>query len=241
MQQVIALIPARSGSKGVKHKNIRELGGRSLMEWSVAACLKSQLIERVLVSTDDRSYAQHAAQIGAEAPFLRPEGLSGDRSTDFEFVSHALRWFDANGQTPNLIIHIRPTTPFRDPAVIDSAIKTFVASKGFTALRSVHPMSESAYKSFEISPGGQLKMLGATDTLIEGANVARQELPQTFTANGYVDVLSVPFIRQNKLLHGHCVLPFITSPVRELDNEDDFKQLEYQLAVEPEILSLLFD
>lgn len=240
MTQVIALIPARAGSKGVPNKNIRMLGGHSLLAWSIAACLKSNTIDRVIVSTDSEEYAQLAQDLGAEAPFLRPPEISGDRSTDYDFVVHALDWLAKEGREPDFLVHIRPTTPFRDPSLIDAAVEAFVHASQGTALRSVHEMSESAYKTFEIAASGQLKRLGSDDTAMDSANNARQQFPSTYVANGYVDVLSSGFVRKTGLLHGDHVLPFITPPVVEVDTEDDFAHLEYQLALAPIIASKLF-
>lgn len=241
MSQTIALIPARSGSKGIPNKNIRLLGGHPLIEWSIMAAKKAKSIDRVIVSTDSFEYAQLAIQLGAEAPFLRPPEISDDRSTDIDFIIHALDWLEKNGGEPEYIVHIRPTTPFRNPAQIDAAIGLFQNSTMATALRSAHEMSESAYKTFEISPNGQFKRLGADSTALDAANNARQQFPNTFQANGYVDVLSTRFIRDNGLIHGDWVLPFITPTVVEVDTEDDFALLEYQLARIPKISSNLFD
>lgn len=241
MSKVIALIPARSGSKGVPNKNTRLLGGHPLIAWSIMAAKKARSIDRVIVSTDSYEYAQLAIQLGAEAPFLRPAEISGDRSTDFDFIAHALDWFADNGGEPEYIVHIRPTTPFRDPAQIDAAVSLFQNSKIATALRSAHEMSESAYKTFEIAPDGQFKRLGADGTALDAANNARQQFPATYQANGYVDVLSTRFIRDNGLIHGDWVLPFITPTVVEVDTADDFALLEYQLARTPNISTQLFD
>ena len=86
---VVALIPARSGSKGVANKNLRTLQGKSLLEWSIRAAKESQQITRTLVSTNSNDYANLAKEVGAEVPFLRPESISQDKSSDFEFVKHA--------------------------------------------------------------------------------------------------------------------------------------------------------
>lgn len=229
MSSIVALIPARAGSKGVPHKNIKPLGGRPLIEWSIKACLKSQLIDRVIVSTDSPEYAELAIELGAEAPFLRPSEISADRSTDYDFIVHALDWLAANGGEPQHVVHIRPTTPYRDPALIDQAIKVFLSEAKATALRSVHEMSESAYKTFEIAPAGQLMRLGSDSTALDAANNARQQFPATYQANGYVDVLSSRFIRTNGLIHGDWVMPFITPTVIEVDTIDDFVHLEFLL------------
>jgi len=238
--QIVVLIPARAGSKGVPNKNVRMLGGHPLLAWSIAACLKSKSIHRVIVSTDSADYAKLAKELGAEAPFLRPAEISADRSTDYDFVVHALDWLANEGREPDFLVHIRPTTPFRNPSLIDAAVGEFVNASQATAMRSVHEMSESAYKTFEIAAAGQLKRLGSDDTALDSANNARQQFPSTYVANGYVDVLSSAFIRKTGLLHGDHVLPFITPPVVEVDTESDFAHLEFQLEQAPTIVSKLF-
>lgn len=241
MPEIIALIPARSGSKGVPQKNIRPLGGHPLLEWSIAASRKADSVDRVIVSTDSEDYARIARNLGAEVPFLRPPEISGDRSTDYEFIVHALDWLAANGGEPELIVHIRPTTPLRDPALIDQAVATFRSATRVTALRSVHTMAESAYKSFEVSPNGYLRRLGSATTELDSANLGRQQFPTTYVANGYVDVLSTAFIRRSGLLHGDAVLPFVTPRVTEVDCEDEFALLEYEIMRAPQLVAKLFD
>ena len=241
MKSIVALIPARSGSKGVPHKNIKSLGGRPLIEWSIQACLKSRLIDRVIISTDSQEYADVAIKLGAEAPFLRPIEFAGDRSTDFEFVLHALDWFANHGGEPNYLVHMRPTTPYRAPEVIDQAIEAFQRQTKATALRSVHEMPESAYKTFEISLAGQLKLLGSDSTALDAANNARQQFPATYIANGYVDVLSTAFIRKKHLIHGDHVLPFLTATANEVDTPEDFFRLEMELENHPEFATRLFN
>lgn len=241
MSKVVALIPARSGSKGVPNKNMRLLGGQALMAWSIMAAKKSNIIDRIIVSTDSQEYASLAIQLGAEVPFLRPAEISGDHATDYDFIAHALDWLIKKNDEPEYIVHIRPTTPFRDPSLIDAAIELLQNNSLATALRSAHEMSESAYKTFEITQERQFKRLGAESTALDAANNARQQFPATYQANGYVDVLSTQFIRANKLIHGDWVLPFITPTVVEVDTEDDFTLLEYQLTRNPKIYSLLFD
>jgi hypothetical protein len=116
-----------------------------------------------------------------------------------------------------------------------------INSNKATALRSAHQMSESAYKSFEISSEGQFKRVGAYDTELDSANLARQEFPTTFQPNGYIDILSTQFIRSNGIIHGNWVLPFITPVALEVDTEDDFAFLEYQLKLNPSFSAQLFN
>lgn len=240
MPKVLALIPARSGSKGVPHKNIRSLGGRPLIEWSIAACKAAASIDATVVSTDCERYREIAQNCGAEVPFLRPTEISSDMSSDYSFIKHALDWFYKNSGEPDYLVHIRPTTPFRDPDIIDSAVETFTGKGSWTALRSVQEMSESAYKTFEIDNGEVLKSVGFSNSGLDFANDARQQFPTTYTANGYVDVLSTAFIRENKIIHGEHVKAFISPKVTEVDDEDDFKNLEVQLKLNPKLYDKIF-
>lgn len=241
MARVVALVPARAGSKGVPDKNIRPLGGHPLIAWTIAACLRSKSIERTIVSTDSREYASLATSLGAEAPFLRPAEISGDNATDTQFILHALDWLAAEGEEPEYIVHMRPTTPVRDPRLVDEAVAAFRKASKATALRSVQEMSESAYKTFEIDANGRLKRVGSDSTALDAANNARQEFPKTYYPNGYVDLLSTAFIRRTGLIHGDHVIPFVTPAIIEVDSEDDFGLLEDRLARTPQVTSQLFN
>ena len=213
------------------------------MAWTIAACRRAGRIDRVIVSTDSEEYATIAESHGAEVPFLRPPEISGDRSTDREFVVHALDELAGAGGEPDLVVHMRPTTPFRVPGVVDRAIEAFASHDGPsrpTALRSVHETPESAWKCLEIGGDGMLRRMGAEDSDLDASNVARQEFPRTFVANGYVDVLSTAFIRESGLLHGSLVLPFETPPVIEVDDLYEFELLEAQLAADDGLAAPVF-
>ncbi len=240
MTRNIALIPARSGSKGIKNKNLKQICGRSLLEWSIKAALKSKQVHKVIVSTDSKEYAKYAIEAGAEVPFLRPKEISLDNSTDYEFIEHALDWLSKNDQMPDFIVHLRPTTPLRDPSIIDSAINTFKQSKNRTSLRSVHEMSESSYKNFEINESGELVPLGFNSMSIDSLNNARQVFPKTYIANGYVDVLCVDHIIFSKRIHGDSVLPFLTPTTFEVDTLDDFEYIQFQVSRKPQFFNNLF-
>ena len=111
---VIALVPARSGSKGLPHKNLADLGGFPLLAYSVLAGLLAEAIDRVLVTSDAPELAEVGIRFGAEAPFLRPAALANDDSPDLGYVRHALDWLaEAEGTTPELVVQLRPTTPLR--------------------------------------------------------------------------------------------------------------------------------
>ena len=241
MPNILAIIPARSGSKGVPDKNITELGGFPLIQWSIEACKKSKMINQVIVSTDSLEYQKLCKGMGADVPFLRPIEISQDSSTDIEFVMHALDWLRANSKEPDFIVHIRPTSPLRSPGVIDDAIKKFIAKPSCTALRSIHEMSESAYKNFEISDDGSLTTVFSQVRDLDNSNLGRQFFPKTFVPNGYVDVLRTSFIREHNLLHGNRVMPYVTDVVSEIDSEADFNFLRYQISVDSSAKETIFN
>ena len=228
MKNIIAIIPSRSGSKGVPGKNIKNILGRPLMAYSIKAALHSKLIDRVIVSTDSPEYAEIAINYGAEVPFLRPKEISQDNSTDLDFFKHAIEWMRANeGYIPEYFVHLRPTTPMRDPIIIDNAIDKLMNSN-FTSLRSVHKMSESAYKTFEIK-GDILSRIFDQGTDLDESNFSRQSYPTTYDANGYVDVVRSQLITEENLLHGNRVLPFLTESTNEIDEKGDIDKVQYLL------------
>lgn len=240
MIKVVAIIPARSGSKGVPHKNIRKVKNHSLLDWSISACKKCNNIDDIYISTDSEEYQNIAISLGGKAPFLRPKEFSTDMSTDYEMIKHFLDWMESNKSMPDYLVHIRPTTPLRDPIIIDNAIKSFIEDQNSTALRSVHLMSESAYKTFEISKNGNLKPVGSIGNQIDNSNKPRQLFPKTYVANGYVDVLKTNFIIKFLNIHGDAVMPFLTPHTVEIDCEQDFKYLNFLIEQYPNIIKKLF-
>jgi len=239
--KIFAIIPARSGSKGVSGKNIRNLGGKPLIAWTISCSNKVSKIDRTIVSTNSAEYAELSKRWGADVPFLRPDDISQDNSTDLDFVLHALDFFKNNEGIPDLLIHLRPTTPFRDPSVVDSAIKFAIDNyESITALRSVNEMSESAYKTFELSEDGNLVTIFDRKSVIDKSNMNRQAFPSTYTANGYVDILFPRHILQTGQLHGSKVKAFITDSTLEVDSEEDFQALEVQLKISPRFNDQIF-
>ena len=237
---IIAVIPARSGSKGVPDKNIEMFVGKHLIAYSISAAIKSKLIDRVIVSTDSEKYASISKDYGAEVPFIRPNEYSGDKSTDYDFVKHLLDWLAKNeDNTPDYIIHLRPTTPLRDPSILDNAIEKFMNNGEATSLRSAHEMSETAYKQFELE-GKYFKTICTGSFDLDDANNSRQSFPKTYSPNGYVDILRTSHILENNLLHGNQVMGYVTDFAIEVDTIDDFAFLEWQINKNDEIIKNLF-
>ena len=238
---IYAFIPARSGSKSVPDKNIRLLNGHPLIAYSIKAAQLTPSIERVIVSTNSEKYAAIAREYGAETPFLRPSVLAGDNSTDYDWIHHVLDWLrKEEGQVPRLIAHLRPTAPFRDPATIEDGICYLNSEPSATGLRSVQEMSQTAYKFFE-SDSKYLQCVFTKSPNLDEGNIPRQNYTDTYEANGHIDVLRSDFILKNPgKVHGDRVLAKIIKHTSDVDSEEDFKYLEYEVANYPELFNRLF-
>jgi N-acylneuraminate cytidylyltransferase len=234
---VFALVTARSGSKGIPDKNLKQLGNHSLLEWSIKSALKSSQVTRVFLSTDSAEYAKLGESFGALVPFLRPAELASDTAVDLDVFKHFLTEIK---ELPQAIVHIRPTTPLRNPQIISDAVIKFMELKNeITSLRSVHEMSESAYKTFEVSDRGLLKPI-ASVTDGEKANLPRQAFPKTYQANGYADVLNPEFILKEHKLHGDKIFAFKTPVVTEVDTLSDLEYLNWEVQQNQELVKLVF-
>ena len=224
---ILAVILARSGSKGIKNKNIKILNGKPLIAWSIATCLKSKRINKIVVSTDSKKYAKIAKSFGAHEIILRPKKFSKDHSTDYDAILHLIKNFKKFNY--EIIAHIRPTTPDRDVKDVDKAIQFFEKSN-FSSLRSVHEMPETAYKSLELNSKNFLKPLKNIKQNLDQLNRPRQYFKKTYTPNGVIDIYRKNFILKNKKLFGKKVLGFKTKFTHEIDTLDQFKFINYNFG-----------
>jgi CMP-N-acetylneuraminic acid synthetase len=228
--QVVGIIPARAGSKGVLGKNIRLLGGYPLLAYSIIASNLSSFIERTIVSTDSQNIADIARFYGAEVPFLRPVEIAQDNSTDLEFFEHAINWFEENeGMIPELMVQLRPTTPLRVPPQIDRAISYIKDNPKASSLRSGHQLAEPPQKMFQIDDNGFFQGFFPDDPQPEYYNLPRQMFPKAYHPNGYVDIIKPDFVKENNTLYGPNILAFVTEFAVEADKLEDFDYLEYLL------------
>lgn len=227
---VCAIIPARAGSKGVKNKNIRTLLGYPMIAYAIAASKMTKGVDRILVSTDSEEYAKIARYYGAETPFLRPAEISGDQSTDIEFMDHAINWlYENEGKVPEYFLHMRPTYPMREIAVIEEAINRMKADANATSLRSAHLASNTPYKWFNLREDGYYKSIRADLTLDE-ANNPRQAFEDVYVPDGYVDVLRTSFIVENDLMHGDKMIGYVVPGGVDVDALKDLEYLEYYIG-----------
>lgn len=224
---VLAIIPARGGSKGIPRKNLLSIAGRPLLAYSVEQALSCRNISRVVVSTEDEEIAAVALSCGAEVPVRRPPNLADDHSTDLEVFEHMLIALqEREGYSCELVVHLRPTGPVRKVEIIEQSIDLMKGAPHADSLRSVSPAEQTPYKMWRMD-GPYLEPLLTLDGVPECWSRPRQELPEVFWQNGYVDVIRPRTILEGHSMTGRRVLPLvIDSPPLELDYPDSIPKVE---------------
>jgi CMP-N-acetylneuraminic acid synthetase len=216
--EVLALIPARGGSKGIPRKNIRPFARHPLIAYSIAAALQAQTVTRVVVSTDDPEIAEVARAFGAETPFLRPAELAADRSTDLPVFQHALNWLSEHeNYHPDIILHLHPTSPVRPVGFIDQAVRLLREHPQAECVRSVVPPGQNPYKMWRIDTGsGRMLPLLKVKGIAEPYNTPRQLLPAVYLQTGHVNAVRPETILGGSMT-GLTILPVIIDARYEVD------------------------
>lgn len=220
--KILTIIPARSGSKGIPHKNKYNLFGKPLFVHSIDHARGSIYAKhmKIFVSTDSEQYADIARENGIDVPFLRPQNISGDYATDIEFIVHTLDEYKKVGYVPDYVLHLRPTQPMRTSKMIDDAIKTFIVNNEYTSLRSVIPFNKTPFKMYTID-GEDLKPL--YPNLCE---MPRQKLEQCYIHNGYIDIYKPNVVYTGSLL-GNKPYPYVMEEKHnvDIDSYEDIKTI----------------
>jgi CMP-N-acetylneuraminic acid synthetase len=234
--QVLALIPARGGSKGIPRKNIRLFAGYPLLAYSIAAALQAETVTRVIVSTDDTEIAEVGRTFGAEVPFLRPAELSADRSTDLPVFQHALKWLTENEDyRPEIILHLHATTPVRPRGFIDQAVRLLMDHSEAECVRSVVSPGQNPYKMWQIDPqSGRMLPLLNIPGISEPYNTPRQLLPSVYLQTGHVNAIRPNAILQGSMA-GKSIYPLIVDASFEVDMDTlaDWERGEWVVAHHP--------
>jgi YrbI family 3-deoxy-D-manno-octulosonate 8-phosphate phosphatase len=226
--EVLGIVQARGGSKGLPRKNVRPLRGHPLVSYSIASGLAAQSITRLIVSTDDDEIAEIGRRYGAEVPFRRPTELAADDTPDFPLFVHALDWFEAHEDyRPDVIVQLRPTTPFRPRGMIDEAVRLLWADVKADCVRGVTTPKQTPYKMWRESGDGYLLPLMETP-FAEPYNMPRQKLPATYWQTGHIDALRAATIREQGSLTGRHVKPIHVelSYCVDIDTPADFELAE---------------
>jgi len=220
----VVIVPARGGSRGLPRKNLRPLAGFPLLSWTVAAARAAATVTSVLVSTDDEEIADVARQFGAEVPFLRPAELARDDTPDLPVFEHALRWLERErGLTPELVVQLRPTSPFRPVGMVDEAVALLRAHPGANSLRAVTAPGQTPYKMWRIEERRLAPLLGSLEE--ELFNAPRQKLPPVFWQTGHIDVVRPATILEQRSMTGRRIVPYVVDPRYAVDI-DTLEQLE---------------
>ena len=229
--EILAIIPARGGSKGVPGKNIKELAGKPLIAWMIGAAKGSKRVTRVIVSTDSEEIAAVAKKYGAEVPFMRPKNIAGDKSTDVEFLTHALQTLKKEeGYEPDIILRLPPTAPLCTSANIDEGIETLLKDDLLDAVRPITEAPKHPYKLWKIGKNGKHlepflpKSFTGFD---EPHNLPRQLFPKVYIHTGAMDVMRRDTILKQKSTSGKNLGFFF---MKQEDSVNIHTPLDFDLA-----------
>lgn len=259
MPDILALIPARGGSKGIKRKNLLPLAGKPLLAYSIESALASKLVTRVIVSTEDIEIGRLVGDYGVDV-ITRPPEFATDESPDIETFTHVLETVKSLWDyRPSLIVHLRPTCPIRKQGDIDKAIQIMLDHPKADSLRSVSKAKQSPYKMWTLALQGmdgvgeltrlydddlrelEYEVKRARDNhgkplmvpyCGEQHSLPRQLLPTVYHQNGYIDVIRASTIERGYMA-GDVVLPFIVEPAPlDLDYPEDVAKMEQAILNE---------
>ncbi|MHB1337982.1 MAG: cytidylyltransferase domain-containing protein [Bellilinea sp.] len=229
--EVLAVIPARGGSKGIPHKNIRPFAGHPLIAYSIMAARQAETVTRVIVSTDDPQIAAAAREYGAEVPFMRPDELAQDNTLDLPVFQHALAWLIANeAYSPDVVVHLRPTSPVRPIGLVDEAVRLLLDNPEADSVRGVVPAGQNPHKMWRIDmETGQLRNLLDVPGVPEPFNAPRQVLPAVYWQTGHIDAIRPVTILEKNSMSGSVILPVKIDPryTVDIDGPSDWQRAEW--------------
>lgn len=227
----LAIIPARSGSKGVPGKNSKLLGGKPLIAHTIQSAKASSLLTDCIVSTDSEAIAQIALEYGARVPFLRPAALATDTARSIDVVLHALHELQMAGKSYDAVVLLQPTNPFRPDGFIDRTIEHYI-SGNFDALVSVLPVPHefNPHWVFEPDADGHLRLATGETEIIP----RRQDLPTAYFRDGSVYITAVDVLQSRHSFYGNRLGYIVSDPDRHvnIDTPDDWEKAERIICAE---------
>ncbi len=223
--KAVALIPARSGSVRVPHKNIRPLNGHPLIAYSIAAARESGVFDAVVVSTNSEDYARIARHYGAEVPFLRDKDIAGSTSPDIEWVAHALDALEAGGRRFGAFSILRPTSPFRKPETIQRAWTAFLDAEGANSLRAVEKVEQHPGKMWVVRGGRMVPLMPLTPEDAPWHSQQKAALPDVYVQNASLEIAWTDMARRTRSIAGSVLVPFFTEGDEGVDINGEFDWL----------------
>lgn len=230
---IVALIPARSGSKRVPDKNIRPLAGHPLMAYTIAAANESEIFADVIVSTDSRAYAEIAGYYGAEVPFLRPAEIAGDHCPDIEWLESTLQRLQQQGRQYDCFSILRPTSPFRMPETIRRAWQAFLAETGVDSLRAVEKCTQHPGKMWVVRGRRMTPLLPLGPVELPWHSSQYPSLPEIYVQNASLEIAWSRVVFEDRTIAGNVIMPFFTEAYEGFDVNNPYDwQLAEQLVKE---------
>lgn len=224
--KIIAIIPARSGSKGVKDKNIKILAGKPLLAYSIQAALESKIFDTVMVSTDSMRYAEIAIEYGAEVPFLRSKWAASDKATTRECILEVLKEYEKRNKFFERMMILQPTSPLRTAYDIIESMKIY-DQKDAKSVISICEMEHSPLWSNTIDQSQSM-----ANFIKRGNNSRRQALETFYRINGAVYLHDVDYYRKNEYYFDNKAFAYIMKKEVSIDIDDemDFKIAEFLMT-----------
>ena len=229
--RALGLILARGGSKGIPRKNLAPLRGLPLIAHTILNARRAASIERLIVTTDDDEIAAVAREFGAEVPFMRPADLAEDLTPDLPVFVHALTWLDEHERyRPELIAHLRPTSPLRTARHIDEAVSILCRHPDADSVRSVNEPTENPFKMWRME-AGLLSPLLPLATPREPWNSPRQALPPVYWQNACIDIIRYRTIMEAGSMSGSRIVPYDMTgqELVDIDSARDLRVAELML------------
>ena len=222
MPSIVALIPARHGSKRVPGKNVRMLAGHPMLAYAISAALESDVFDAVIVSTDSEEIAATARHYGAEVPFLRPAAFAGDTSPDIEWVEFTLAELEKQRRTWDCFSILRPTSPFRTAETIQRAWRTFLSQEGVDSLRAVEKCTQHPGKMWIIRGERMFPLLPFGNAEQPWHSTPYQALPEVYVQNASLEIAWTRVVFECRSIAGHVLLPFVTQGYEGFDINDQY-------------------
>lgn len=213
---MLAIIPAREGSKGIINKNIQKLGNKTLIEHTILSAQKSKKIDKILISTDSQKISKIVSSLGIEVPFIRPKFLSRDSSQTIDVIKHGLKYLEKQNYVPDIICLLQPTSPFRDDSLIDKSINLLINSNA-TSVISVSKIKTHPYASFWL----QQNFLKPFKLKFEKYS-QRQTMSELYFPTGAIYTFSLNTLKKYDSIYGPKIKPLIISNEDKLDIDEIF-------------------
>jgi N-acylneuraminate cytidylyltransferase len=239
--KIIALIPARSGSKRIKDKNIKKLGNHPLIAYSIQAAIDCEIFDSVVCATDSELYSEIAIYYGAEVPFLRTNDISGDNSPDIHWVRNMLLGLREQGRLFDFFCILRPTSPFRLPQTIKRAWEIFQLNDRADSLRAVEKCSQHPGKMWIKRSDFILPLMPFEINGTPWHSNQYSALPEVFVQNASLEIARTKLVLENESISGEIVIPFQTEGLEgfDINFREDFVLAENFICTENNILPLI--